>query len=232
MPLMEQTYEQRQDIVTEALINGDPANKALIKAGFSPKTANGAGKRTLKNLNIDERLQEWRERHAQNILDKLSRCNTSDKSLQQFEEAVQQVDKPGVKARLLLEASKVKTQRQQDLLDRMGISKISKSMRITAKVNTRDSEAVSKRIAEIEAKLSNQKAQPGVKKTIKGQYRTVNSEVIQGADTVQDSQTASICQTVPCQTTKNDLSNDIQADHRQTTSLDGITEHVGEGDEI
>ena len=237
MPLTAITRDARREIVAEALMNGDNQVTALSKAGYSKTTALTKSTEVLRRMDIDSYLQDWKERHARGQLEQLTKANISGNAIAECKRMIDSMQDGKDKARLLLELAKQTTSRSQDLLDRAGISKISKSMRITAKVNTRDSEAVSKRIAEIEAKLSNQKAQPGIKKTIKGQYRTVQKGNIQGADTVQDSQTASICQSVPRQTTKNDSdtehgSQPTDSAQGQGASLDGITEHIGEGYEI
>ena len=237
MPLTAITRDARREIVAEALMNGDNQVTALSKAGYSKTTALTKSTEVLRRMDIDSYLQDWKERHARGQLEQLTKANISGNAIAECKRMIDSMEDGKDKARLLLELAKQTTSRSQDLLDRAGISKISKSMRITAKVNTRDSEAVSKRIAEIEAKLSNQKAQPGDKSAKGHRIKTVNGEVIQGPSNRPESQKVDLTQSSTAHDPKHDSgtehgSQPTDSAQGQGASLDGITEHIGEGYEI
>lgn len=118
----------KRDIIGKALLDGDGQTTALIKAGYSQKTAEGNGKKVLKSIDIDSYFKDWKARNAKGLLVSLTKNNFSDIALDECWSAIQKVKRNEDRARLLLEFSRLTTGRAQDLLDRVGISKDNKLM--------------------------------------------------------------------------------------------------------
>ena len=150
---MTEVQEVRQEIVAEAIINGLSRPKALKKAGYSDNTAMYHGKKTLKYLKVDEYLREWRETQAQHQLQRLTKQNTSDIMLNKVRIELEKDEPNFRKVKAWLDSAKLTTARSQDLLDRAGVSKISKSMRVNVKADYKTLVETQARIQELRQEL-------------------------------------------------------------------------------
>lgn len=148
------TVETKREIIGQALLDGKNQTEALVMAGYSVNSARGSGKNILKSIDIDTYIAEWKDSNAGGLLERLTKSNQSDEELQKAREDIAQVDNPAIRAKLRMEFAKVTTGRKQDILDRMGIGKVSKSIKLTGKVaDVKDRAKLVERIKRLSAEL-------------------------------------------------------------------------------
>ena len=160
--------EDKARRVAQAIHDGATQKDALMSVGYAKTSAEGSGKAIAKALGVEAYLVELREERAATLLAHAEKSGLSQpEALRIAADAIQLIDNPKEKASMALKLAQIAGHDREDLLDRAGISKISKSLHLTHKTWDRnDLEGMKRRKAEIEAELAREKEPKELKPVI------------------------------------------------------------------